>query len=69
MYDPFSIGDVVEQNHCSAYLLRVSGVIHKEERLFVTDDSDRLNDGREFEVHFSEITKHWQEYDARGFNF
>lgn len=52
----FSIGDIIERKHENEFLLRVSGVIHDDERLFVCDDTDRLNDGKEFEIPFNEIT-------------
>ena len=52
----FEIDDIVEQNGHSDALFRVSGVIHDDQRLFVTDDSGRFGDGREFEIHFNEVT-------------
>jgi len=59
----FKIGDLVEQNQNNDHILRVSGVIHDDERLFVTDDSDRLNGGFEFKIPFSEITCQWSKVD------
>ena len=54
----FEIGDVV-MCHEDGYLLMVTGVIHDEVRLFVTDTRGELAEGREYEVHFSEVTAQW----------
>lgn len=59
-YSEFAVDDIVEQNGHNDTLLRVSGVIRDKERLIVLDDSWRLYDGREFEIHFSEVTSHWR---------
>ena len=56
----FYIDDIVEQNHFSTHLLRVSGVIHDEEKLFVTDDSGRYSGGKEFEICFCEVTAQYR---------
>jgi len=57
----FQIGDIVEQNGHNESLLVVTGYIHDSERLFVTDPTDRLNNGTEFEMWFGEVTRHWRE--------
>ena len=56
----FEIGDIVEQNGHNEALLVVTGYIHDDERLFVTDPTDRLNHGKEFEMWFGEVTEHWR---------
>lgn len=62
----FKIDDIIEQNGHSDVLLVVTGYIHDSERLFVTDLTDRLNNGREFEIPFSEVTRHWRELPNNG---
>jgi len=59
----FEIGDLVEQCNQNDCILRVSGVIDDDKRLFVVDDSEnpfRLNKGREFEIPFSKVTCQWR---------
>ncbi len=63
----FRIDDIVRVSssmtpkHDSDLLLRVTGVIHDQERLFVTDDSGGENDGKEFEVPFADVIGHYRE--------
>jgi len=40
----------------------VTGVIHDEQKLFVTDERGLVNKGREYWVHFSEVTQRWIEH-------
>ena len=54
---------LVEQCNQNDCILRVSGVIDDDKRLFVVDDSEnpfRLNKGREFEIPFSKVTCQWR---------
>ena len=60
MKKTFEIGDLVEQHGQNDCILRVSGVIHDGKRLFVTDDSGRFNDGKEFEITFEDVTSQWR---------
>ena len=57
----FLLGDIVEQNGHVDSLLVVTGYIHDEERVFVTDPTGKLNKGCEFELCFDEITRQWRE--------
>ena len=56
----YVIEDRIEQNGCGARLLSVSGFIHDEKRLFVRDDSGNINNGADFEIPFSEVTRQWR---------
>ena len=56
----FEIGDLVEQCGQDDCIFRVSGVIHDDKRLFVTDDTGRFGDGKEFEITFEEVTSQWR---------
>lgn len=57
----YDCGDIVEHNNRYDFLLRVSGLLLDEHRLFVTDDSGRLGNMQEFEIPFDEVTRHWKE--------
>ena len=57
MAEIYDIGDIVDHDGC---LLRVSGVIHDQARLFVVDANGIVHDGREFEIPFLEVTGHWK---------
>jgi len=52
----FGLGDIVVQNWQEERPLLVTGYITNQQRLFVRD---MLNRGKEFEIHFSEVTDHW----------
>ena len=56
----YRVGDIVEQNN-NPPLFEVVGVIHDQRRLFVLDPLCVCNRGDEFEIHFSEVTRHWEE--------
>ena len=62
----FEIGDIIQQNWHQDALFRVSGVIHDDKRLFVMDDTERFNDGDEFEIHFDEVTAQFREITKEG---
>jgi len=62
----FQIGDIVEQNGHNEALLVVTGCVHDADRLFVVDPTARLNRGKEFEMWFGEVTRHWRELPNAG---
>jgi len=57
MAEIYDIGDIVDHDGC---LLRVSGVIHDQARLFVVDANGIVHGGCEFEIPFLEVTGHWK---------
>lgn len=59
MKHEYDCGDIVERNG-NPPLFEVVGVIHDQQRLFVIDRRCEFNSGDEFEIHFSEVTEHWE---------
>ena len=56
----FCIGDVVSLDWYPGAYLRVSGVIHDSQRLFLTDDLGLVFGGKEFETGFNNVGLQWQ---------